>query len=363
MGSYCKNGFPSWVDKYDYPLIFWEPSNEQQIQLVARTFMSSSCKRPAKHNNLSWVAIASNLEPEMFETYLQSYDGQAGGGVKYLMQNTTDVLLSKLVVDDKDVVVVALKQEGSQLLQLRDQSLKVVKEVKLEGAVSSLRGSGDTLLITYKNSTNTYSQVYSSSLELVREWKLYENYLTVDYFNGFAYYIKNVSDNYYNLMITPDGKSSLTTGCDLRFFPTDMIMADQLYIVGSSNGSVFLSYNCSASVQVGFGSAASISLGPKQEGKPQQMQVLISDGMCQSAVFANNNEMNKCTFYNNEEFASLKSVPGLINFISGSIDDFKSVNDTKVPITACHPKLFAGKIANGRRPSPIMLGDKLLLSY
>lgn len=61
--EFCSKGFPSWVDKYSYPLIFWEPSNEQQIQYVAKTFLSSQCKRPQKHNTVEHFVMASNLEP------------------------------------------------------------------------------------------------------------------------------------------------------------------------------------------------------------------------------------------------------------------------------------------------------------
>lgn len=362
VASYCQNGFPSWVDKWDYPLIFWEPSNEQQIQLVAKTFTSDKCKRPTKHNNLSWVAIASNLEPEMFETYLANYEGQPMGK-KLLLQNTSNVLLSRLAIDGKDVVLVSYRQDGNQKLQLRDSNLAVLKEISMETNISTLRAEGSSILATVQNGSGTYSRVYNSALEPVKEWLLGEKFLTVDYFNGFAYYIKQVSSTYYNLLITDDGKSATVTGCDLRFSPTDMIMADQLYVVGSNNGSIFLSYNCSATVQIGFGSSASISVSKRQEGVPQQLQILISDGMCQSAVFANNNEMNKCTFYLNDEFVQLKSVPSLINFVSGSTEDFKSIKDSKDPITACHSRLFAGKVANGNKPSPVMLGGKLLLAY
>lgn len=281
---------------------------------------------------------------------------------KYLLQNTTGVLLARLSLPEKDVVVMSSKQNGKQLLQILSTMLEVLKEINLQGDISTLRGQDDTFLVTFDNGT-VYSQVYNANLEVVKEWKLYEKYLSVDYFNGFAYYIKKISATYYNLFITPDGMSSTTTGCDLRFDPTDMIMADQLYVVGSTNGSIFLSYNCSATIQIGFGSSASISVSRKQPGQPQQLQILISDGMCQSAVFANNNEMNKCTFYINNEFSQLKSVTGLINYISGSTDDFKSIKDGKDPVTACHPKLFAGKIANGNKPSPIMIGSKLLMAY
>jgi hypothetical protein len=86
--------------------------------------------------------------------------------------------------------------------------------------------------------------------------------------------------------------------------------------------------------------------------------------MCQSAVLANNNEMNKCTFYKNNEFNQLQSVPNMINFVSGSVEDFKAIRDNKDPITACHNKLFAGKIANGNKPSQVMWnGDRMLVAY
>jgi len=224
----------------------------------------------------------------MFETYLQSYDGQPTGR-KYLLQNTSNVLLSSLLRASKDVVVMSSKQNGNQLLQLRDDALNILKELVLSGNVTTLRGNGDTFLITLQNATGTFSQVYTADLELLKEWALSEKYLAVEYFNGFAYYLKQVSATYYNLLTTDDGKSSVTTGCDLRFSPTDMIVADQLYIVGSSNGLIYLNYNCTATIQLGFGSSASVSVSKRQSGQSQQLQVLISDGMCQSAVFANNN--------------------------------------------------------------------------
>ena len=83
--KFCKDGFPEWVDKYDYPIIFWEPSSELQIQFVLSTFLSSSCKRPAKHNSVKQLALASNLEPEMFNIYAQGVNNDWGFGKKLLL--------------------------------------------------------------------------------------------------------------------------------------------------------------------------------------------------------------------------------------------------------------------------------------
>ena len=160
---FCEKGFPSWVDKWDYPLIFWEPSNEQQIQMVVKTFMSEKCKRPAKHNNLSWVAIATNLDPEMFQTYMSSYDGQFPNK-KWLLQNTTGVMLSRLTVDGKDLIIMSSKVNGQQLLQVRSGAFEVLKELTLKGSIKTLRAEGDTLLITFQDETGTYSQVYNTNL-------------------------------------------------------------------------------------------------------------------------------------------------------------------------------------------------------
>lgn len=101
VGKFCSEGFPSWVDKYPYPIIFWEPSNEQQIQYVAKAFLSDACLRPPKHNTINDLAIASNLEPEMFQTYFQNYEQDLGLGKKYLFQNASAPLLSSLKVDNK----------------------------------------------------------------------------------------------------------------------------------------------------------------------------------------------------------------------------------------------------------------------
>ena len=69
--SRCNNGFPSWVKKNpDFPLIFWEPSDEQQIQLVIETFLSEKC-RIHHGRDIKGLAITSNIDPEVFEFYLK----------------------------------------------------------------------------------------------------------------------------------------------------------------------------------------------------------------------------------------------------------------------------------------------------
>jgi hypothetical protein len=300
----------------------------------------------------------------MFQTYFQNYEKDMGLGKKYLLANTSNLLLSKISIAGKDYVLTASKQtkDNSSIIQIRDGQFNVFKQLVLAADVTVLRSNIDTIMVYAQNSTGNYTQIYNTDLQIIREWALVEKYYAIDYFNGLAYYIKKVSETYYNLLITPDGKSSTTTGCDLGFTPTDMVMVDQLYIVGTKNGSIYLSYNCTASVLIGFGTAATISTGKKSS--TNYLQIFISDGMCQSAVFANNNEMNKCNFYKSEEFGQLRSVPGMINFVSGSINDFKAIKDNKEPVTACHDKLFAGKVANGNKPSSVMWnGDRILLAY
>ena len=71
IDSYCKNGFPDWIDKYpEFPLIFWEPSNERQIQYVFDKFTSASCMKRHKRI-ISGMAIATNIDSEMFEVYMK----------------------------------------------------------------------------------------------------------------------------------------------------------------------------------------------------------------------------------------------------------------------------------------------------
>jgi hypothetical protein len=51
-------------------LIFWEPSDEKQIQMVLELFMSEECRH--RHGrDLTGLAITSNIDPEVFEFYLK----------------------------------------------------------------------------------------------------------------------------------------------------------------------------------------------------------------------------------------------------------------------------------------------------
>lgn len=69
---FCREGFPEWINDYpEFPLIFWEPSNEEQIQYVYNTFNSASCRR--QHGrNISGFAMAINIDPEMFDFYVKN---------------------------------------------------------------------------------------------------------------------------------------------------------------------------------------------------------------------------------------------------------------------------------------------------
>jgi len=63
----CQHGFPTWPNAHpEFPLIFWEPSNELQIQESLSKLMSPACQK--KHNrSLEGIAFASNIDPEMFD--------------------------------------------------------------------------------------------------------------------------------------------------------------------------------------------------------------------------------------------------------------------------------------------------------
>lgn len=63
IAGHCQHGFPEWINKYpEFPLIFWEPSNEKQIQYVLNYYLSPSCMKMHKRN-LSGMAMASNIDP------------------------------------------------------------------------------------------------------------------------------------------------------------------------------------------------------------------------------------------------------------------------------------------------------------
>lgn len=149
-------------------------------------------------------------------------------------------------------------------------------------------------LINLQNGSGLYTQLYSFEFKLQSEWAISDKYVVSIYSNGLVRYLSKVSDTYYNYITTEDGKSAATSGCELGFTPTSMAMDNLLYIVGQKAGQIWLSYNCTSTTLIGFGSSAAIATGAST------LQILISDGMCQSQVYANNNDMNKCTFWKND---------------------------------------------------------------
>ena len=66
--------------------------------------------------------------------------------------------------------------------------------------------------------------------------------------------------------------------------------------------------------------------------------------MCHSALLINNNDMNKCNFFNEPQFSSLRSVRGLISFVEFNLEDLIK---NKQPISPCNPKLSLTKLMNG----------------
>lgn len=60
--KFCREGFPSWINKYpEFPLIFWEPSNEMQIQYVMDQYLKPTCMK--KHNRtIEGMAMATNID-------------------------------------------------------------------------------------------------------------------------------------------------------------------------------------------------------------------------------------------------------------------------------------------------------------
>ena len=71
IDNLCANGFPTWMNKYpEFPLIFWQPSNEQQIQSSLKKLLTQNCK--LKHNRtIKGIAFASNIDPQIFENYMK----------------------------------------------------------------------------------------------------------------------------------------------------------------------------------------------------------------------------------------------------------------------------------------------------
>lgn len=303
--------------------------------------------------------MASNLEPEMFQTYFQNYETDFGLGKKYMFSHSSSPYLTTLNDGGKEWIILAFKSDLDNLshIQLRDNTIEnVVNEQTLNGNITALSGHLDKFLINLQNGSGLYSRIYNSNLELQNEWSLTDKYLLGNYFNGQVRYISKVSDTFYNYIVTADGKSAQTSACDLGFFPTGIAMSDILYIVGQKGGQIFLSYNCTASTVIGFGTSATVV------SSGDSLQILISDGMCQSAILSNNNEMNKCNFYKYSEFKEITSVPKMINYVGGSIASFNALKNSTEPVTGCTPNLSAAKIANGVKPSHIVFNSNVLIT-
>lgn len=66
--------------------------------------------------------------------------------------------------------------------------------------------------------------------------------------------------------------------------------------------------------------------------------------MCHSALLINNNDMNKCNFFREPEFASLRNVRGLVNLAEF---DFTDLLKNTVIVSPCHPKISLTKLMNG----------------
>lgn len=62
VARFCEDGFPEWAYRYEYALIFWEPSHEYEVQLVRKSVEDEKCKI-----RRSDVKLASNQDPEFFE--------------------------------------------------------------------------------------------------------------------------------------------------------------------------------------------------------------------------------------------------------------------------------------------------------
>lgn len=301
----------------------------------------------------------------MFQTYFQNYENDYGYGQKMLLVDTTNVLVTTITIGTKQHIISTWKSTQTpnittiELIDTNGQD--VLKSKNINYVVTALKGSQDRFAINALNETGNYTFVFDSTLEIKLSWEQQPNTMAMGYSNGLVIYVKRVTDTYYNYVSTPDGRSAMITGCDLGFSPTDLtVIEGAAYVVGQLNGDVYLNYNCTQSRKIGFGRAAYIT---SHSASIPYLHIMLVDSMCQSAVFGNNNEMNKCTFYKEKEFEQLKTVPKMINYISGSVENFKAVKDQNNPITACDGKFMAAKIANGERPSATVIGNQLLIAY
>jgi hypothetical protein len=106
----------------------------------------------------------------MFQTYFQNYEKDTGAGKKYLLTNTSNLLLSKISIAGKDYVLTASKQtkDNTSVIQLRDCQLNIFKQLVLAADVTVLRSNNNTIMVYAQNSTGYYTQIYNTDLQIIR---------------------------------------------------------------------------------------------------------------------------------------------------------------------------------------------------
>lgn len=359
---FCKVGFPAWVDKYDYPLIFWEPSSEEQIQFVLNTFLSSDCKRPAKHNTIKELAIASNLEPEVFQVFALGKGRDFGLGERIEIENAADPLLTTLEVNGVKQVLLGYNDLGSKtykvdLLNSSNPKQRLNSFSLSDASIRTMKGSEDTFaaFVELKNGSKYY-RIYNSSLQQIGEYGASDFY-PIAYYKQIIYSVFNTTGGYKRFTIDVLNSKSSSLDCAVSFLPTDATYLDTLYFVGSQDGYTYLNKNCeSTSLKLSYGLDAKITSGDNQ------LYIFQTGGICQSAVLMNNNEMNKCDFFSDPEFKSLTNVPYMTTYIAGTVENIYSELNNRtnwVPLSGCSQSVYSAKIGNGDKVSPIALNGRL----
>lgn len=102
--------------------------------------------------------------------------------------------------------------------------------------------NGSQIYRLYDNSLRNFAELITNQI------------CPLTYYKGMIYWIRNISEGYYNWGMTDvQKKSSVITGCSLNFTATDVVFLDTVYIVGTKDGVSYMSKNCTADYKLSFG--------------------------------------------------------------------------------------------------------------
>lgn len=90
-----------------------------------------------------------------------------------------------------------------------------------------------------------------------------------------------------------------------------------------------------------------------------QLAILIENSMCHAGILINNNDMNKCNFFNNNQYLSLANVNGMITLVEGTYDHILYNEEL---VTPCHQSIKLASIMNSYDVDVVEVDGYLLMT-